>query len=220
LKSGRTETVIGKVTHIMTVKRSSRNTNSIRLLLCLAVLIATVCFGIYKYAGNSLPSGGNESLPGEGNDPVQSVHEVNQELSARVKELQEELRLTAKERDSLKEDKAQLLYMVEKLQQQSVKIAASGQGGGVSGKVVRSWLVRISELKNKRVAEIVVPRDEYIKEVNEVIRGLKEDFAEDTFIMGIGYAKTSSRVKNDISAAQTKLEDIIQYLRAYDPGVN
>jgi hypothetical protein len=204
----------------MTVKRSSRNTISIRLLLCLAVFIAAVCFGIYKYAGNSLPSGGNESLPGEGNDPVQSVHEVNQELRARMSKLQKELRLTAEERDRLKEDKAQLLYMVEKLQQQSAKIAASGQGGGVSGKVVRSWLVRISELKNTGVREEAQARNEYIKEVNEVVRGLKEDFSEDTFIMGIGYAKTSSRVKSDISAAQTKLEDIIQYLRAYDPGVN
>jgi len=38
--------------------------------------------------------------------------------------------------------------------------------------------------------------------------------------MGIGYAKTSSRVKNDINAVQTKLEDIIQYLRAYDCGAD
>jgi len=194
---------------------------SIRLLLCLclAVLIALFCFSVYKRSGSSLPPGGDESSATEGDNPIKSLNAVNQELSAQVRRLQEELRLASQERDSLKEDKKQLLYMVEKLQQQSVTSAASGQGGGVSGKVVRSWLVRISELKNTGVREEAQARNEYIKEVNEVVRGLKEDFSEDTFIMGIGYAKTSSRVKNDINAAQTKLEDIIQYLRAYDPGV-
>ena len=203
----------------MTVKRSTQNKISTRLVLCLAVLIVVVGFGVYKYAGNSLPPGGDEQLQGEGANPEKKLNEANQELIARMRALQEELRLTSEERDQLKEDKAQLLYMVEKLQQQSVTSAASGQGGGVSGKVVRSWLVRISELKHTGVREEAQARNEYIKEVNEVVRGLKEDFSEDTFIMGIGYAKTSSRVKNDINAAQTKLEDIIQYLRAYDPGV-
>lgn len=101
-----------------------------------------------------------------------------------------------------------------------MKAPAAGRKSGVSEKVVRSWLVRISELRNTRVAEIAVPRDEYIKEVNEVVRGLKEDFAEDMFIMEIGYVKTSSRVKSDITAAQKKLDDIILYLRAYDYGAD
>ncbi len=154
----------------------SRRSARLLICACLAVLIAAVLYGVHKQGGDPASPGTSGSAQGGADNPAEQLKESNQELSTRVKELQEELRLTAKERDSLKEDKAQLLYMVEKLQQQSVKIAASGQGGGVSGKVVRSWLVRISELKNKRVAEIVVPRDEYIKEVNEVIRGLKEDF--------------------------------------------
>jgi hypothetical protein len=189
-----------------------------RRLLCLAVLIAVAGFGVYKYAGNSLPPGDDEPLQGEGAHPEKKLHEANQELIARIRALREELRLTSEERDRLKEDKSQLLYMVEKLQQQSVKASAGSREGGVSAKVVRSWLVRLSELRNAGVAEKAAARDEYVKEVNEVIRGLKEDFAEDTFIMGIGYAKTSSRVKGDILAAQKKLDDIIKYLRAYNNG--
>lgn len=167
-----------------------------------------------------MPPGGDESSATEGDDSIKSLNAVNQELSAQVSRLREELRLVTGERDRLKEDKTQLLYMVDKLQEQSMKSPAAGQKSGVSEKVVRSWLVRISELRNTRVAEIAVPRDEYIKEVNEVVRGLKEDFAEDMFIMEIGYVKTSSRVKSDITAAQKKLDDIILYLRAYDYGAD
>ncbi len=195
---------------------------SARLLICgcAAVFIAMVLYGVHKRAGISTLLGTAGSAEGDGGTRIETLKTANQELKTQVRSLEEELRLASQDRDGLKEDKKQLLYMVEKLQQQSVTSAASGQGGGVSGKVVRSWLVRISELKNTGVREEAQARNEYIKEVNEVVRGLKEDFSEDTFIMGIGYAKTSSRVKNDISAAQTKLEDIIQYLRAYDPGVN
>lgn len=187
-----------------------------RLLLCLAVLIAVVGFGVYKYAGNSVPPGGDEPLQGEAATPEKKLNQANQELIAQVRALREELRVTSQERDQLKEDKAQLLYMVEKLQQQSVKSSAESREGSVSAKVVRSWLVRVTELRNAGVAEKAAARDEFVKEVNQVIRGLKEDFAEDPFIMGIGYAKTSSRVKGDIAAAQKKLDDIIKYLRAYN----
>jgi TolA-binding protein len=196
----------------------SRQRISRRLLLCLAVLIVVIGFGVYKYARNSVPPGGDQQLQGEGAHPEMKLHEANQELIAQVRALQEKLRLTSEERDRLKEDKAQLLYMVEKLQQQSVKASAGSREGGVSAKVVRSWLVRLSELRTTGVAEKSAARDEYVKEVNEVIRGLKEDFAEDTFIMGIGYAKTSSRVQGDFLAAQKKLDDIIKYLQAYNNG--
>jgi TolA-binding protein len=189
-----------------------------RLLLCLAVLMVVVGFGVYKYAGKSLPPGGDAVLHDQGDNPVHRLNQVNQQLSTRISALREELRLTTEERDRLKEDKAQLLYMVEKLQQQSVKASAGSREGGVSAKVVRSWLVRLSELRTAGVAEKAAARDEYVKEVNEVIRGLKEDFVEDTFIMGIGYAKTSSLAKGDILAAQKKLDDIIKYLQAYNNG--
>ncbi len=189
-----------------------------RSLLCLAVLIVVIGFGVYKYAGNSVPPGGDESLQGEGAHPEMKLHEANQELLARMRALQEELRLTSEERDRLREDKAQLLYMVEKLQQQSVKASAESREGDVNAKVARSWLVRISDLRNAGIVEKSASRNDYVKEVNEVIRGLKEDFAEDTFIMGIAYAKTSSRIKADIVAAQKKLDDIITYLRAYNNG--
>ena len=187
---------------------------------CVAVFIIMVLYGVHKRAGISTLLGTAGSAEGDGGTRIETLKTANQELKTQVRNLEEALRLASQERDSLKEDKKQLLYMVEKLQQQSVTSAASGQGGGVSGKVVRSWLVRISELKHTGVREEAQARNEYIKEVNEVVRGLKEDFSEDTFIMGIGYAKTSSRVKNDINAAQTKLEDIIQYLRAYDYGAD
>ena len=193
----------------------SRQRISRRLLLCLAVLIVVIGFGVYRYSGNSVPPGGDQQLQGEGAHPEMQLHEANQELIARMRALREELRLTSEERDRLKEDKAQLLYMVEKLQQQSVKASAGSREGGVGAKVVRSWLVRLSELRTAGVAEKAAARDDYVKEVNEVIRGLKEDFTEDTFIMGIGYVKTSSRVKGDIMVAQKKLDDIITYLRAY-----
>jgi hypothetical protein len=202
----------------MPARKSSGHKRSLRLPLCLAALILVLGFGVYKYAGNSVPPGGDELLQEERANPEKKLHEANQELIARMRVLQEELRLTSEERDRLREDKAQLLYMVEKLQQQSVK-ASSGSGeGGVSAKVVRSWLVRLSELRNAKSPETAVSRDAYVKEVNEVVRGLKEDFAEDTFIMGIGYAKTSSRVKSDVSAVQKKLDDIITYLQAYHKG--
>ena len=198
--------------------RWSRNNISTRLLVCLAVFIAVLSFVIYRYAGNSLPAGGEESLQHGGENPATDLNEVNQELSARISRLQEELRLITEERDRLKEDKTQLLYMVDKLQQQSMKPAARGQKSGASEKVVRSWLVRLSELSNVKIPETAAPRDAYVKEVNEVVRGLKEDFPSDTFIMGIGYAKTSSRGKSDINAARQKLDDIMRYLSAYDYG--
>lgn len=202
----------------MSARKSSGNKPSLRLPLCLAVLIVAVGFGVYKYAGNSASPGGGEPVRGEGVTPEKKLHEANQELLARVRALEEQLLLTSQERDRLREDKAQLLFMVEKLQQQSVKASAESREGGVNAKVARSWLVRISDLRNAGVVEKSASRNDYVKEVNEVIRGLKEDFAEDTFIMGIGYAKTSSRIKADIVAAQKKLDDIITYLRAYNNG--
>jgi TolA-binding protein len=180
--------------------------------------MAVVGFGVSKYAGNPVPIGGDAQLPGEGAHPDMKLRQANQELIARMRALREQLRQTSEERDRLKEDKAQLLYMVEKLQQQSVKASTGSREGGVSATVVRSWLVRLSELRTTGVAEKAAARDEYVKEVNEVIRGLKEDFAEDTFIMGIGYANTSSRGKGDILAAQKKLDDIIKYLQSYNNG--
>jgi hypothetical protein len=178
--------------------------------------MAAVCFSVYKYTRNSLPPGGSEQLQGEGTHSEKQLNETNQQLNVRISELQEELRVISEERDRLKDDKAQLLYMVEKLQQQSVQAAASGEEGGFSEKVMRSWLVRLSELRHTKSPETAVSRDAYLKEVNEIIRGLKEDFTDDTFIMDIGYVKASSRVKNDITAAQKKLDDIITYLRAYN----
>jgi hypothetical protein len=186
----------------------------------MAVLIGIFLYRVHKQPADSTTPGAAASAQGQVEASVKSLEEINQELSAQMKELQEKLRLTSEERDRLKKDKAQLLYMVEKLQQQSVKSSAAGREGSVSGRVVHSWLVRIAELKNAKISETAVSRDEYVKEINEVVRGLKEDFAEDTFIMGIGYAKTSSRAKSDISAAQKKLDDIITYLRAYDYGAD
>jgi uncharacterized coiled-coil protein SlyX len=182
------------------------------------VLIAAVCFGVYKYSGNSLPSGGGESLQGESGKPDKRLHEVNQALSEQVGTLQEELRLISAERDRLKEDKAQLLYMVEKLQQQAVQTSVPDPEHGAREKVVRSWLLRISELRNATIPGKAESRDTYVNQVNEVVRGLKEDFAEDAFIMEMGYAKTSPQVKSDIRAAQRKLDLVIKYLRAYRSG--
>ena len=190
------------------------------LCLCMAVLIGIFLYRVHKQPAGLTTPGAAASAQGQGETPIKSLEEVNQKLSAQMRELEEKLRLTAEERDRLKEDKAQLLYMVEKLQQQSVRSSASGREGGVSEKVVRSWMVRIAELRNAKSPETAVSRDAYVKEINEVVRGLKEDFAEDTFIMGIGYAKTSARAKSDISVAQKKLDDIITYLRAYDYGAD
>lgn len=191
-----------------------RHRRSGRLLAatCLAVCLAVVLYGIYKRAGGPASPGTSD----DADSPVEQLREANRQLKVQVERLQAELRATAEERDGLKEDKAQLLYMVEKLQQQSVKAFASKAESGFNGKMVRSWLLRISELRDKRVAETAPSRDAYVKEVNEIVRGLKEDFAQDAFITGMGYAVPSSRPKDDIRAAQRKLDDIIRYLRAYD----
>ncbi|RQW81510.1 MAG: hypothetical protein EHM79_19585 [Geobacter sp.] len=206
----------------MSLRGWLRNTFSIRLLLCLcvAVLIALVFFGVYKRPGNSIPFNSEESLNSKDGKPFERLNAVNQELIAQIRKLQEEVRLIAEERDNLKEDKAQLLYMVEKLQQQSAQSSPPEKESSLDTKMVRSWLVRISELRNTKVREDALSRNEYVKEVNEVVRGLKEDCAEDTFIMGIGYAKTSSRIKNDINTAQKKLDDIVQYLKQGSSGAD
>ena len=191
------------------------------LIVCLTLLIAFIFFNSYKHPAGSVPRNDYASLQKECNNRIESMSEVNQELSAQIARLQEELRLSAEERDSLQQDKTQLLFMVEKLEQQSGTSASPGNGSSPTKKIVRSWLVRIAELRNAQVYDEAPSRNEYINAVNEVVRGLKEDFTEDAFIMGIGYSKTSSRVKNDISSAQKKLDDITEHLSAsYSPGVD
>lgn len=191
------------------------------LIVCLTLLIAFIFFNSYKHPAGSVPRNDYASLQKECNNRIESMSEVNQELSAQIARLQEELRLTEGERESLKQDRAQLLFMVEKLEQQSGTFSSLGKGSSLSKKIVRSWLVRIAELRNAQVQDEAPSRNEYINEVNEVVRGLKEDFTEDVFILGIGYSKTTSSVKRDISAAQKKLDDITKHLSAsYSPGVD
>lgn len=189
------------------------------LITGMTLIASSIIFNRYKQPADPRPE--DESLQRECDRRVESINRVNRELSARIAQIQEELRITAEERDSLKEDKSQLLFMVEKLEQQSGGLPSPAKSGSPAAKTVRSWQARIAELRNARLPENAAGRNEYINDVNEVVRGLKEDFAGDVFITGIGYSKTTSSVKSDIIAAQRKLDGIAKYLKAtYSPGAD
>lgn len=194
----------------------------VRLILIAGsvVLMASILFNRCDYLFDSITLRDHNGIQRDCDRRIESMNEMNRELSARLAGLQEELRVTAEERDSLKQDKAQLLFMVKKLEQQSGRFSSPGKEGSPGKKIVRSWLVRIAELRNAQVPDDAPSINGYINEVNEVVRGLKEDFSEDPFIMGIGYSKTSSPVKNGIRSAHKKLDEITEHLSSsYSPGV-
>jgi hypothetical protein len=142
---------------------------------------------------------------------------MNQELSLRLSQVQEKVGEIVRERDSLREDKSQLLFMLEKLEKQSnvFKTASTAEEG--MRKFAQSWLMRISDLKSDYVKEGATARDALIDEVNEIIKGLKEDFSRDTFISTIDYCTITSNVKKDIVRAKKKLGSISAHLREYYP---
>ena len=112
---------------------------------------------------------------------------MNQELSLRLSQMQEKVGEIVRERNSLQDDKSQLLFMLEKLEKQSnvFKTASTAEEG--IRKFAQSWLMRISDLKSDYVKEGATARGALIDEVNEIIKGLKEDFSGDTFISTIDY---------------------------------
>jgi hypothetical protein len=77
--------------------------------------------------------------------------------------------------------------------------------------------MRISDLKSDYVKEGATARGALIDEVNEIIKGLKEDFSGDTFISTIDYCTITSNVKKDIVRAKKKLGSISAHLREYYP---
>jgi predicted RNase H-like nuclease (RuvC/YqgF family) len=196
-----------------------KKSRSLKLFLVFAgvIFLGVMFLRIYGNLFDSVPHKDYESIKNYYREELAQLKEMNQELSLRLSQVQEKVGEIVRERDSLQEDKSQLLFMLEKLEKQSnvFKTASTAEEG--MRKFAQSWLMRISDLKSDYVKEGATARDALVDEVNEIIKGLKEDFSGDTFISTIDYCTITSNVKKDIVRAKKKLGSISAHLREYYP---
>jgi hypothetical protein len=196
-----------------------KKSRSLKLFLVFAgvIFLGVMFLRIYGNLFDTIPHKDYESIKKYYREELAQLKEMNQELSLRLSQVQEKVGEIVRERDSLQEDKSQLLFMLEKLEKQSnvFKTASTAEEG--MRKFAQSWLMRISDLKSDYVKEGATARDALVDEVNEIVKGLKEDFSRDTFISTIDYCTITSNVKKDIVRAKKKLGSIGAHLREYYP---
>ena len=196
-----------------------KKSRSLKLFLVFAgvIFLGVMFLRIYGNLFDSVPHKDYESIKNYYREELAQLKEMNQELSLRLSQVQEKVGEIVREWDSLQEDKSQLLFMLEKLEKQSnvFKTASTAEEG--MRKFAQSWLMRISDLKSDYVKEGATARDALVDEVNEIVKGLKEDFSRDTFISTIDYCTITSNVKKDIVRAKKKLGSIGAHLREYYP---
>lgn len=196
-----------------------KKSRSLKLFLVFfgVLFLAVMFLRIYGDLSDTIPHKDYESIKKYYREELAELKEMNQELSLRLAQMQEKVGEIVRERDSLKEDRSQLLFMLEKLEKQSNVLKTASTAEDSMRKFAQSWLMRINELKNNYVQEGAVARDALINEVNEIIKGLKEDFSRDAFISTIDYCTITSNVKKDILRAKKKLGSISAHLREYYP---
>lgn len=187
------------------------------LVFFAVILLAVIFLSLYENRSGSIPRKDFESLKSFYREEFVKLKEMNEELSLRLAQLQGKIAELARERDSLQEDKSRMLFMLEKLEKQANVLHSASTAEDSIEKFARSWLLRISELKNEYVKEGTAARDALISEVNEIIRGLKEDFSGDAVIGKINYCRVTSSVKKDMDDAKKKLAAISAHLREYYP---
>ena len=167
-----------------------------------------------KFTGSISPEH-YESLTNTYNREVEKLARLNRELNKQLAQIREKLEETTEERNSLENDKSQLLFMLEKLEQRVNTSNLASEGEKMIRKFAQSWLMRISELKDEYIQEGAASRDAFVDEVNKIIEGLKEDFSEDSFLSQVRDCTISSNFKKDIKNAQKKLDTISTHLREY-----
>lgn len=196
-----------------------KKSRSLKLFLVFAgvIFLGVMFLRIYGNLFDTIPNKDYKSIKNYYREELAQLKEMNQELSLRLSQVQEKVGEIVRERDSLQEDKSQLLFMLEKLEKQSnvFKTASTAEEG--IRRFAQSWLMRISDLKSDYVKEGATARDALVDEVNEIVKGLKEDFSGDTFISTIDYCTITSNVKKDIVRAKKKLGSISAHLREYYP---
>jgi len=194
-----------------------KKSRSLKLFLIFSgvIFLGVMFLRIYGNLFDTIPHKDYESIKNHYREELAQLKKMNQELSLRLSQMQEKVGAIVRERDSLQEDKSQLLFMLEKLEKQSNVFKTASTVEESIKKFARSWLMRIDELKSDYVNEGATARDALIDEVNEIIEGLKEDFSGDTFISKTDYCTITSNVKKDIAQAQKKLSSISAHLREY-----
>ena len=185
------------------------------LILFLGGILVVGYLTIYGIFSGSISPERYESLKNTYKTKIEKLTELNRELKNQLSQIREKLERMTEERDSLENDKSQLLYMLEKLEERVDKSHLASDGEKMIRKFVLSWLMRISELRDKYVAEGASARDAFVSEVNQIVEGLKEDFSEDSFLSQVRDCTISSNITKDIKNAQKKLDTISKHLREY-----
>ena len=184
-------------------------------MLFVVVLLVAAYLIIYgKFTGSISPEH-YESLTNTYNREVEKLARLNRELNKQLAQIRRKLEEITEERNSLENDKSQLLFMLEKLEQRVNTSNLASEGEKMIRKFAQSWLMRISDLKDGYIQEGAASRDALVGEVNKIIEGLKEDFSEDSFLSQVRDCTISSNFKEDIKNAQKKLDAISTHLREY-----
>jgi uncharacterized coiled-coil protein SlyX len=194
--------------------KKNRLTKVLLILFVTALLVITYIniFGIFN---GSVSRKHYESLKNTYDKEVKRLSELNRELKNQLSVIKEKLNEITEKRDSLENDKSQLLFMLEKLEQRVNQSPLANDGEKIIRKFALSWLRRISELRDQYVLEGASARDAFVGEVNQIIEGLKEDFSGDSFLSQVRDCTVSSNITKDIKAAQKKLDTISKHLREY-----
>ena len=185
------------------------------LILFVAALLVITYINIYGKFNGSVYRKHYDSLKNTYDKEVERLSELNRKLKSQLSGIKEKLNTITEERDSLENDKSQLLYMVEKLELRVNQSPLAGDGEKMIRKFALSWLARISDLRDQYVTDGAGARDVFIGEVNQIIEGLKEDFSEDSFFSQVRDCTISPDFKKDIKNAQKKLDGISTHLREY-----
>ncbi len=187
----------------------------VMLVLFIGGILVVGYFAVYEIFSGSISPERYESLKNTYKTEIEKLTKLNRELKNQLSQIREKLEKMTKERDSLEDDKSQLLFMLEKLEQRLNDSHLASDGEKMIRKFALSWLTRIAELREKYVKDGTGARDAFVAEVNQIIKGLKEDFFEDAFLSQVRDCSVSSNITKDIKNAQEKLDTISKHLREY-----
>ena len=196
------------------MKKKNRLPKVPLILVVATLLVAAYLIISGKFTGSVSPEH-YESLKNTYDREVEKLAKLNRELNKQLVQIREKLEEISEERDSLENDKSQLLFMLEKLEQRVNNSNLASEGEKMIRKFAQSWLMRISDLKDGYIQEGAASRDALVGEVNKIIEGLKEDFSEDSFLSQVRDCTISSNFRKDIKNAQEKLDALSTHLREY-----
>jgi len=147
-------------------------------------------------------------------EDVSKLKNKNQELVLQLKTVNDQLIDATEQIVNLKKTENQFTTQIEEYKERInyLEDRLKLQEESPLVKLAKSWYKRIYVLRQSSVGVTATSRYNFLNEINEIIKGLKKDFKEDSFIQNIDNCTASSKYSDDIKYGFKKLDALLLHL--------